>query len=169
MNVMKKKSNFILAVIFATFSGIIFSCSPSAHTTTATPEEITNSVDSSKWVFTPTNVFPQEGRTRQINGSYSVTYNSGKIEVYLPYFGRAYSGVGYGSNDNPLDFKTIDFSEEKGQKKDDQWTIVIKPNDYKEVQSMNFTLFTNGNANLDITLTNRSGIRFTGRVEPLNK
>lgn len=149
---------------------VISSCSSSFHTTVAaTPQAITNSIDSSKWIFTPANVIPQFGRSRQVDGSYSVVYNAGKLDVYLPYFGRAYSGVGYGSNDNPLSFKSSDFAEDKKQTRDDRWTISIKPNDNKEIQTMNFTLFTNGSANLDITLANRSGIRFTGTVAPLNK
>jgi hypothetical protein len=34
---------------------------------------------------------------------------------------------------------------------------------------MNFTVYTNGSTNLDIVLASRSGIRFTGTLEPLEQ
>ncbi|MEO7983040.1 MAG: DUF4251 domain-containing protein [Bacteroidota bacterium] len=163
----KHQGSQLLFILVLT-SIITVACSPSEHAALpVTSKEITQSIDSSRWIFTPISVSPQYGRSQPVNGNYSVTYSKGKLIVYLPYFGRAFTAVDYGSSKSPLDFTSIDFGENKSQGKGDRWDIVIKPRDYKEVESMNFTFYSNGNANLDIVLASRSGIRFMGKLAPL--
>ena len=128
-------------------------------------ETITEAINKNEWVFTANYVMPQTGTSRSVNGTNTVTYSANKFIVYLPYFGRAYTGI-IGSTQGPLDFQTSDFDLSKDQKKEGQWTLVLKPKDYREVQTMTFTFFDNGSANVAVSLTNRSPISFTGTVAP---
>lgn len=156
----------IAAMIVLVFAA---ACNSSVHTS-ATPAPanlVSKAIDSSNWVFRANEVIPQYGPTRHADGIYSVTYTNNKLIVYLPYFGRAYGGANTFSNNGPLDFTSSDFVTEKEQPKAGRWNITIKPKDNREVQSMNFTLYSNGNANLNVTMSSRSSISFSGSVEPL--
>ena len=46
---------------------------------------------------------------------------------------------------------------------------MIKPSDYQNVEQMEFDIFDNGTANLNVTSTDRDDISFSGRIEKLNK
>ena len=163
---MKKLFNYLLTGI-AFISIILTGCSGSkqAAAPDVSKEAITASINKGEWVFTANYVMPQSGRSRSTNGLYTVTYSASKFVVYLPYFGKAYS-ASIGSSQGPLDFTTSDFDLSKEQKKEGQWSFVLKPKDYKEVQSMNFTVYDNGSADLNVTLTNRSPISFRGNFAP---
>ena len=158
-------SGMLLSGLF--ISILLSGCSGSkqAAASAVSKETITESVNKGEWVFTANYVMPQSGRSRSTNGVYTVTYSANVFVVYLPYFGKAYT-ASIGSSQGPLDFKTSDFDLAKEQKKDGQWSLEIKPKDYKEVQSMNFTLYDNGSADLNVTLTNRSPISFRGNIAP---
>ena len=162
------KRVFYYLVISIVFINIITTgCTGSkqAAASAISKEAITVAINKDEWVFTANYVMPQSGRSRQTNGLFTVTYSENKFVVYLPYFGRSYTAQ-LGSSQGPLDFKTADFDLAKEQQKEGQWSLVLKPKDYKEVQALNFTLFDNGSANLDVTLTNRSPISCRGTLAP---
>ena len=104
-------------------------------------------------------------QSQQVKQIWNNTCSNNKFIVYLPYFGRAYSAT-FGSSQGPLDFTTSDFDIAKEEKKTGQWSLVLKPKDNKEIQSMNFTLYDNGAGDLNVTFTNRSPISFRGNVTP---
>ncbi len=142
------------------------SCSGTANASASgSDSSIRKAIVEDNWVFTANFVNPQGARSRATNGIYTVSLQSGKLIVALPYFGRAWGG-GVLNSQGPLDFK----SENPVMKKDNigrgKWIIEIKPKDYPEVQSMNFTFYESGSANLNVTLSSRSGISFNGNLEP---
>jgi hypothetical protein len=92
--------------------------------------------------------------------------SSDTVLVYLPYFGRSYSAAAAMNGKGPLDFQTTSFSFTKQQNKKGGWDINIKPKDNGEIQSLSFTLYDNGSAQLNVLLTNRSPISFSGTVSP---
>jgi hypothetical protein len=63
----------------------------------------------------------------------------------------------------PLDFTSTDLDIAK-EKKNNSWIVTIKPKDHNPVQSMYFTLYENGTAQLNVTLSNRSPISYTGVI-----
>ena len=151
-------------ILFITAAILLSACS----TTKNTPESmqaLTRAIDSSKWKFTATQVKPQYGQSGPANGTYDVSLNTDQLTVYLPYFGRAFSGVNGYSGKGPLDFSSTNFSINKEKNKKGAWLITIKPADNNEVQSMTFTFYNNGSANLNVTLNNRTPISFSGTVE----
>jgi hypothetical protein len=143
----------------------ITACNSTNRVTAAeTAKNISRAVDSSSWIFTPVDVIPQYGSPRHADGNFSVNFNNNKLVVYLPYFGRAYSGADVFSRTGPLDFTSTKFAITKRETKKGHTSITIKPLDYNEVQSMNFMFYSNGSANLSVTMTNRTAISFSGTV-----
>ncbi len=153
-------------LIIITVAVIAVAC----HSTTyipATPQNITNAIDSSNWVFTPNTVRPQYGRVKNENSSgFGVQYRQDRLTVYLPYYGRAYGGADVISGRGPLDFSSVNFATDKKHPKEGEWQVSITPKDNNEVRLMNFTLFSNGTASLQVTMTNRSAIGYDGFVAP---
>ncbi|MGC4100773.1 DUF4251 domain-containing protein [Ferruginibacter sp.] len=134
-------------------------------TAAATPEQVAGAIDSSKWIFWANDVMPQFGTNRNVSGDgYTVSFSGDKLLVYLPYYGKAYSGGAAYTGKSPLDFTSANFTIDKQQAKEKQWEITIKPKDNSEVQAMNFTIFSSGSANLNIIMTNRSGINYNGTI-----
>lgn len=143
---------------------LLASCS-SAQKTTVPQEPVATSIDSNRWSFTVQMVKPMEGMNREPNGTYSVIFKSNNLNVYLPYFGRAFSAAEvYGTSKSALDFVSKDFTVDKEQL-GDRWRIVIKPKDQPQVQSMTFVFFANGSGSLDVIMTNRSPIGYSGTVK----
>ena len=129
-----------------------------------TSQELSKAIDSSSWVFRVIQVKPQQGSNRPPNGIYDVSFQPGKLVVYLPYIGRAFSGADVLQGKSALDFTSTNFDIQKEEVKDNKWTIVIQPKDQPQVQTMNFILFGNGSGSLNITMTNRSPISYDGTV-----
>ena len=154
------------SIFFAFLAVMLSSCSSSKVGTAPTEAGIQNAIDSSSWVFTVNQVMPANGRSRQSNGDYSVVYHGQKLQVYLPYFGRATSGVDVYSGRGPLDFTTEKPAIDQQQSKPGEWRIQLKP-DIREVDLMDFTFFANGSAHLAVRMTSRSAISYNGNVRPL--
>ena len=164
---MKQKFNSLLRCCLCAGVLLIFTqlaCSPAKQSSgTASNEEIAQAIATDNWIFIADRALPPRGRSRNLTGHYEVRFSKDTITAYLPYFGRAYSAP-IGETTSPLDFKTTDFSISKEQNDKGRWNITIKPKDYKEVQSFDFTLYENGSAQLNVQLANRSPISFSGFV-----
>ena len=127
-------------------------------------DEIAQAINNDKWDFTADYAQPISGQRRNITGSYYVQCRKDTLIVALPYYGRLNSAAG-ATNENPLDFKSTDFKLTKEVRKKGGWMVTInKPN--PEVQSISFTFFDNGTARVYFTMTNRTGIDFSGKVAP---
>lgn len=155
----------LLGVIlfFLSFQSGCSSAKQTATVPVASKEEVDQAVNAEHWVFSANQVLPQRGRSRMLTGQYQVKYNKDTLLVYLPYFGRAYSAP-IGETSSPLDFRSTDFTSAKDQDNKGRWNISIKPKDAREVQVLNFTLYDNGSAQLNVQLTNRDPISFSGSV-----
>ena len=133
-------------------------------TAQATQSEIEQAINNDRWDFTADYAYPSYGKSRNITGVYYVQCRKDTLIVALPYYGKLNSPAG-ASNENPLDFKSTDFKLTKEVRKKGGWLVTIKsPN--SEVQSMSFTFFDNGSARVNLIMTNRSGIDFSGKVAP---
>ncbi|RYF90903.1 MAG: DUF4251 domain-containing protein [Chitinophagaceae bacterium] len=162
--------------IFPVFSFVIillllFGCkAPQSITKGQQAQNIKAAIDSNSWTFTALNVQPQTGRSQMVNGLYTVVSSADSLNVYLPYFGRAFSGADiYGSSKSVLDFISTNFSFDKQNTKEGKWTILMIPKDQREIQTMTFTFFSNGSASLAVVLTNRTPINFTGTLAARKK
>lgn len=152
-----------IALILALSSLFIISCASSGNSVQNAATRA--AIDSNRWTFTVSQVQPQIGRTQVPNGNYSVICAPNNLNVYLPYFGRAFSGADvYNTSQSPLHFISKEFTLEKVEVKTGKWTVIIVPTDQRQVQRMTYTFYNNSSASLDVILTNRSPIRFTGTV-----
>lgn len=133
-------------------------------TAPATQDEIVQAIKNDRWDFSADYAQPSYGRSRNIMGSYFVQCRKDSLLVALPYYGKLNSSAG-ATNNNPLDFKSTNSKIEKQEKKKGKWIVTIKP-EYSEVQSMSFTFFDNGSAQVNFIMTNRSAISFSGKVAP---
>jgi hypothetical protein len=130
----------------------------------AIQDEIAQAIDNDRWDFTAEYAHPVSGQRRYITGSYYVQCRKDTLIVSLPYYGRLNSSAG-AINENPLDFKSTDFTLTKEKRKKGGWVVTIKKSN-SEVQSMSFTFFDNGTAQANFIMTNRSGIDFSGKIAP---
>ena len=149
-------SCFLILVLFATSSFV------RQRPSSVTQDEIAQAINNDRWDFSADYAQPSYGRSRNITGSYYVQCRKDTLIVALPYYGKLNSPAG-ASNENPLDFKSTEFKLTKQKRKKGGWLVTIKSAN-PEVQSMDFTFFDNGSAQVTFTMTNRSGINFSGTV-----
>jgi len=133
----------------------------------ATPLQLTQAINNDQWIFSADYTVPLYGRSRNLSGTNFVKFNKHELTVDLPYFGQLTSPAGaYGGN--PLDFYSVDFKLNKETTENGRWTVTIdSPN--PEVRSMIFSFYDNGTAQLNVIMTNRSGINYTGKVSPTQR
>ena len=152
-------------VALVTFITVFSSCG-SAQKTSSSPVEIKSAIDNDSWRFTATRANPMGGSSRQLTTDYWVELSKGNAAFALPYFGQAYgAGGSYPAGKGPLDFTTSQFSLDKQPKNNGATQITLKPRDNTDVLSATFTFFDNGNATLDLVMSGRSSISYSGKVE----
>ena len=164
---MKQIKNKQLILLTGCFLMLVF-CTASSFIrqvhSSVTQDEIAQAINNDRWDFTADYAYPSYGKSRNITGVYYVQCRKDTLIVALPYYGKLNSPAG-ASNENPLDFKSTDFKLTREVRKKGGWLVTIKsPN--SEVQSMSFTFFDNGSARVNLIMTNRSGIDFSGKVAP---
>jgi hypothetical protein len=125
--------------------------------------QIETIVNTKEFVFIPRIALPSGMRSVNLSTSqYNIKFRHDFIESYMPFFGRAYSGVGYGT-DTGLNFKgqPQKFIVEK-KRKNFQIEVVVKG------ETDNFSLFlsvgSEGSASLSISSNNRSTMAFQGEM-----
>jgi hypothetical protein len=122
-----------------------------------------------EFVFRALIVLPLGGASRNLTPlDYYVKFKPGMIESYLPFFGTAYSGIGYGT-DPGLKFKgkPEKFSINKKAKMFQIDATVKTETDYFR---LSLSAGTEGNAILTVSSNNRSTISYQGNIEePVQK
>ena len=123
-------------------------------------------VNSKDFVFVGSMAYPQGGRSVNLSTRpNAVKYHPELIESDMPYFGRVYSGAGYGGSDGGLNFSG----------KPDEFTITTKKKGFLivaavkgEGDSYRLTLDVgfDGNAMLTVVCNNRSTISYNGNILP---
>lgn len=125
-------------------------------------------VYSKQFVFTARNASPQGYKIIDLttNPNY-VEFQPDFIKSEMPFFGRAFSGVGYG-NDAGLNFegKPEAFSIEK-DKKSYQIKVILKGN--RDNYRLSLSVYFNGSATLYINSNNRNPISYSGVISAMKK
>lgn len=172
--VMKKYISFIFIFGFLFF---FQSCSSQAS---ADPKIVDDLVNSREFTFyaqraNPTNYdvirvmnsIPNSTASRilELNGNYTIEFRGNKMDVVLPYFGRVFTSTNYGNADgNSYRFTSIDFSISKSQNKKGTWTLIIKPNDIKNVEQINIEIFKTGKTFVSVRSNDRQPITYDGYI-----
>ncbi|MDB5285130.1 MAG: hypothetical protein JWR05_79 [Mucilaginibacter sp.] len=128
--------------------------------------EVKKQVDTKNFTFQARYMYPMGGGQRYLNTDYDVRVTNDSLIVFLPYFGVAYAGAGYNSNeDNGIKFTSTKFDYQSEQKKNGTWYIVIKPKDSKTTNQLAFNISPNGSTDLAVISINRERIRFDGYLK----
>jgi hypothetical protein len=128
--------------------------------------EIQALVDSKEYEFVAMTAYPLGTRSVDLttNPNY-LRFKKDSIFSEMPYFGRAYAGIGFGKGGG-LDFKgpIQDYSITKNKK---SYTILAKVKDNSDYYSITLIVFLEGNASLTINSSNRNSINYRGRVDQI--
>jgi len=120
-------------------------------------------VNSRTFVFSGTMAHPQGGRTVNLSTTPNfVKFSPDLIDSDMPFFGRAYSGAGYGGSGG-LNFKgkPEEFSVEKTKKGYYIKAIVKADNDSYNIS---LTVSPEGSGSLSINSVNRSSMSYSGEI-----
>ncbi len=145
-------------------SCFFISCSSTHKAEKPTATDIKNMVDSSNFVFVAERMTPMRGGTKTLTSHYTLTLMKDSINCYLPYVGRA-TQAPMNMTGGGIEFTSSKFSYNVVNKKEDQWDVTIKPADNSDIQTLFFSIFSNGSANLNVSSTSRDPISFSGHLE----
>jgi len=116
-------------------------------------------------VINALNSIPNNPSTRILqldSGMYTIEIKKDKMEVVLPYFGRAFNS-NYGK-DNSYRFTSKDYTVTKSQSKKGNWIFKIKPNDVNNVSDINIEVYKNGKAFTSVRSNDRQPITYDGYI-----
>ncbi len=163
-NILTIKLLLILFISLSIFSDCSSTKNTSAYKNDTSPITIKNMIDSQSFIFMAETVNPLRGRFRILTSPYDVTVSQDSLISYLPYFGRAYTAP-IDPSQGGIQFTSTDFSYDVKHEKSDKWDILIKPKDRQDVQQLNFSIFDNGTASLNVISISREPISFNGHLQ----
>lgn len=126
-------------------------------------QQLSNRIDARKFIFKAQTATPQTGSFIQLNYLYDITISGDSIISYLPYYGRAFVAP-MNIQDAGLEFTATDFIYDVEKQKDDEWLVTIETKGLRDNYKLLFTIYNNGQAQLQVSSNNRLPIRFDGYV-----
>lgn len=145
-----------------------WACSPANRVPATDSAAIKKAIDEGAWKFNVTLVSPQSGSSQQPNGMYYVSLKQDSLNVYLPYFGRAFAGANVLSGENVLDFITKNFDKAITPSGAHKWEVTLNTKEQRELPVFQFYIFDNGNASLNVRMNNRSPISYSGYITAID-
>ena len=125
-------------------------------------------VESKEFVFVTYRAMPQSGSVINLTTEYNVDFHPEWIKSDLPFFGRGFSGIGYGGNDAGIKFegKPTVYTVEKKKK---NYAITAAIRGERDSYSMMLTVYFDGSATLFVNSNNRSSISYDGDIKEFKK
>ena len=136
----------------------------SAQKGAAKAAAVKNVVDSQRYTFFAEYVQPLTGGQRYLTSEYTLRISKDSIVSDLPYFGRAFSGVGYGG-EGGIKFTSTQFDYTAEPAKKGGWDISIRLKDVPNVQQLSLRILPGGNATVNVNSSNKDPISYTGYVK----
>jgi hypothetical protein len=125
---------------------------------------VQQAVDSQRYTFYAEYVQPLTGGQRYLTTEYTLRISKDSIVSDLPYFGRAFSGVGYGG-DGGIKFTSTQFEYKVEGAKKGGWDISIRLKDVSNVQQLSLRILPGGSTTVTVNSSNRDPISYTGYVK----
>jgi hypothetical protein len=125
-------------------------------------------VNAREFVFTAETAFPMGGGSVNLTTNlYYMKFHPDRIESELPFYGRAYSGAGYGG-DTGLKFEgtPVEYTVIK-TKKEYQIDAIVKGE--QDTYRISLSVGFEGSASLSVISDNRSSISFSGEISAPEK
>lgn len=124
------------------------------------------------FTFEANHVRPMQGRSRALTGDYTLKLSGDTLDVYLPYYGRAYSAPSNPS-DGGIKLQTTEFEYTFKQRKNKSFDLTIKPLNIDNSDLRGIVIYINayegGSASVNINMTNRQPISFSGTISANKK
>ncbi|MDU1905755.1 MAG: DUF4251 domain-containing protein [Dysgonomonas sp.] len=131
-------------------------------------DKLTEKIEKPDFLYIPNNAQPAQGRTINLDNSFSLKVKNDTIEAYLPYYGRAYTAP-MNPTDSGIKFISTDFEYSSIMKKNGTYDIIIEPKDISNRYLQGIVLYLNvsnsGYGSLNVQSTNRQNISFYGTIE----
>ncbi len=129
-------------------------------------EQTKNLIESNAWHFEATQMLPTRGQSRSIM-NYHVLIEDGKLNSYLPYFGRAYSAGYSAGGDSPLIFESTIEDYKVTETKNGAYRITFTSNNRGDRISYTLNVSSSGSASLSVQSSKRQHISYSGNLVPL--
>lgn len=111
------------------------------------------------------NISPTGNGHIYLNYDYDVKVRPDSVIAYLPYYGRTTFDASYGNtNDSGVMFTSTKFGYTAKAGKKGSTVITITPTDAKYNRKMIMEIQENGNAQMQMIITNRSSISYDGYI-----
>jgi hypothetical protein len=123
-------------------------------------DSVKEMVESKRFIFEAQSMTPLKGNFRTLTPGYTLKVSPDTVAADLPYVGRAYQ-ANYGSSDGGMKFTATKFEYTSKEKKKG-WTANINTKEVSGNPKVIIEVFTNGNARVVITSTNRESITYNG-------
>lgn len=122
-------------------------------------------LDKRQFKFVPEQILPSNGAGRNVGGEgYSLIIDGDKIKSHLPYMGVA-TAVPYGGGKVfTFDDELKSFKEVKG--KSDSRVFEFSTDNDEDLIEYRLTVYSSGDANLDVRSRNRSQVSYRGAIDP---
>lgn len=146
----------------ALFFAVAVSSAAFAQDTKQGNMEIEDLLKNREFIFKAQSALPMRGSMIHLTSPYDIVVSGDSLTTHLPYFGRAYSGVGY-NNQGGIRFTSTDFEYDVSDKRKKRWNIMIRP-DNSDVQQLILNVSESGFASLQVISTNKDPITFNGYV-----
>ncbi len=127
-------------------------------------------IENGNFVFEADWATSYKGRRVNVAGdSYDLVIKNDSCIAYLPFYGRAFSGAGYGG-DGGIKFETENVSYDiKHNDKKVRTKIKFQVKHKSENYDIFLTVYSNGNANLSVSSSNRSTMNYDGKIVPFKE
>lgn len=125
-------------------------------------------VESKEFVIVTYRAMPQSGSVINLTTEYNVDFHPEWIKSDLPFFGRGFSGIGYGGTDSGIKFegKPSVYTVEKKKK---NYVITAAIRGERDSYSMMLTVYFDGSATLFVTSNSRSSMSYDGDIKKFKK
>lgn len=162
---MRRRFKLMITAIIL-FAGFLASCgsAQNAAQKEAAAAKIRQQIQDFDFTFNATYAYPMGYKSIYLSPYYTVKVSQDTVKAYLPYYGRAYvapmdpSRGGINFTSTKFDYRV------KEGKKDGNWQVEIKTKDTDREILLNFDIWDNGSAKLDVTDPNRQPISFQGNI-----
>jgi len=124
-----------------------------------------NLIDNKDFVFEADWAISYKGKRVNIAGdAYTLILKRDASIAFLPFYGRGYSGAGYGGDGGiKFEVKGVSYDREHNDKKT-KTIIRYEVKDKSENYKIILTVYSNGNADLSISSNNRSNMSYDGKI-----
>lgn len=127
-------------------------------------DDIRNAVETQRFVFKASYAYPTGYKSIYLSPFYDVKISPDTADVYLPFYGRAYTAP-MNTSEGGYRFTSTDFDYKAETQSKGNHRVVITFHDTDRSVIFQLDIWKNGKATLNVNDVNRQAISFSGNVE----